>query len=409
MRVQVLQQAPYRHLPAGFETRHDSVVTPPYDELVDPRLMHADLVHTIDELVHACRAGFDGVAISEHSQSSYDVMPNPNLVACAVAYATQGMDAAITLLGRSLGKSREPLKIAEEYAMLDVISGGRLIAGLPVGLSYDANRNGGIPPIETRARYTEGRALLQRAWSDPEPFQWNGKYARHNQVNIWPRPVQDPHPPIWIPGIGSPGTLRGVLERDECFAYLSWFGPKITGPRVFNRYWEMAEELGRDRNPYRLCFIQVVAVADTDAEAERLYAEHMENHFRAGLGAIPPISLGLPGYIDPRGLEHLMRDPGDLGLFPKMRTVTYSELIDEQVAIVGSPATVREQLTEFVKEYRIGNLMLMTQVGSMPTELARHNLDLLASDVLPHLREIWRDEEWENRWWPTGIPAAVPS
>ena len=93
------------------------------------------------------------------------------------------------VLGRSLGKAREPLKVAEEYALLDTLSGGRLIAGMPVGLSYDANQNGGIPPIETRFRAREGRALLEKAWSATEPFAWNGKYSRYPFVNIWPRPV----------------------------------------------------------------------------------------------------------------------------------------------------------------------------------------------------------------------------
>jgi alkanesulfonate monooxygenase SsuD/methylene tetrahydromethanopterin reductase-like flavin-dependent oxidoreductase (luciferase family) len=117
--------------------------------------MHESVHSYVEELLHAARCGFDGVAVSEHSQSSYDISPNPNLAAAIVAHATQveGLDTAINVLGRSLGKAREPLKIAEEYALLDTLSGGRLIAGMPVGLSYDANQNGGIPPIETRLRY----------------------------------------------------------------------------------------------------------------------------------------------------------------------------------------------------------------------------------------------------------------
>jgi alkanesulfonate monooxygenase SsuD/methylene tetrahydromethanopterin reductase-like flavin-dependent oxidoreductase (luciferase family) len=212
----------------------------------------------------------DGVCVTEHSQSAYDVSPNPNLLAAAVAYATQaeGLDVAITVLGRSLGKSREPLKIAEEYALLDCISGGRLIAGFPVGLSYDANLNAAIPAIETRERYREHRELILKAWTEPRPFAWNGRFEKYGQVNIWPRPIRQPHPPIWIPGTGSPGTLRDILQRDYAFVYLSWDGPKIAGRRVFDRYWDVAEQEGRDRNPYRLAFLQVVAVSDTDARGE---------------------------------------------------------------------------------------------------------------------------------------------
>jgi alkanesulfonate monooxygenase SsuD/methylene tetrahydromethanopterin reductase-like flavin-dependent oxidoreductase (luciferase family) len=191
--------------------------------------------------------------VTEHSQSSYDISPNPTLLASAVACAARAeqLDVAITVLGRSLGKTREPLKIAEEYALLDCVSGGRLIAGFPVGLSYDANLNASLPAVETRERYREHRELILKAWSEPRPFPWNGRFEKYGQVNIWPRPVQQPHPPIWIPGTGSPGTLRDILHQDYVFVYLSWDGPKLTGRQVFDRYWELADELGRDRNPYR--------------------------------------------------------------------------------------------------------------------------------------------------------------
>jgi alkanesulfonate monooxygenase SsuD/methylene tetrahydromethanopterin reductase-like flavin-dependent oxidoreductase (luciferase family) len=405
MKVLYMGQAPYRYLPADFSEHYQSVVNTPYGELVEPEKMHASLHAYVEELLHAARSGFDGIGVSEHSQSSYDISPNPDMAAAIVAHTTQveGLATAITVLGRSLGKAREPLKVAEEYALLDVLSGGRLIAGMPVGLSYDANLNGGIPPIETRLRAREGRALLERAWSATEPFAWTGKYSRYPMVNIWPRPVQQPRPPFWVPGGGTPGTLAEVLEREDVFTYLSWFGATVNGRAIFNRFWQMADEQGRDRNPYRLAFLQNVCVADTDAEAERLYSDHVQRHFRNAFGAIPAPSFALPGYADIRGVEAMMRNPGDLGLAPKLHSITFRELTDERAVIAGSPATVIEQITEFVQECRIGNLLVMLHVGSMPHELARHNISMFASEVLPHLRGIWEDEGWEHRWWPTGI------
>jgi len=411
VKVLTMGQAPYRYLPPDFVEHYSSVVTTPYEPLVEPEKMHESHRSYVEELLHAARAGFDGIGVSEHSQSSYDMSPNPNLIAAVVAHTTEveGLDTAICVLGRSLGKSREPLKIAEEYALLDSMSGGRLIAGLPVGLSYDANQNGGIPPIETRLRAREARELIEKAWSASEPFAWNGRYSRYPFVNIWPRPVQRPRPPFWIPGSGTPSTLADILEREDVFTYLSWFGVTLTGKRIFDRYWDLAEEKGRDRNPYRAAFLQTVCVADTDAEAERLYGEHLERHFRNALGAIPMQAFALPGYVDPRGIEQIIKDPGDLGLAPKLSRITFRELADTRAAICGSPATVRDQITEFVKECRIGNLLVMLQVGSMPHELALHNIDMFASEVLPHLRGIWEDEGWEHRWWPTGIEARPPA
>ncbi|MGH2852444.1 MAG: LLM class flavin-dependent oxidoreductase [Solirubrobacteraceae bacterium] len=409
MKVLTMGQAPYRYLQADFVEHYASVVTTPYHELIEPARVSESLHSYVEELLHAARAGFDGIAISEHSQSSYDMSPNPNLAAAIVAHTTQveGLDTAITVLGRSLGKAREPLKIAEEYAVIDNLSGGRLIAGLPVGLSYDANQTGGIPPVETRMRYKEGRALLEKAWSATEPFAWNGKFSRYPFVNVWPRPVQEPRPPFWVPGSGTPSTLGDILEREDVFAYLSWFGATLTGRRIFDRYWNIADDKGRDRNPYRAAFVQTVFVADTDAEAERLYGEHAERHFRNALGAIPAPSFALPGYVEPAGIESILRDPGDLGLAPKLRDITFRELADTRAVVVGSPATVRDQITGFVKECRIGNLLVMLHVGSMPHELAIHNIEMFAAEVLPHLQGIWEDEGWEHRWWPTGIGAGT--
>ena len=103
MKVSIFQQFPYRHLSEGFEKQHDSVITTPFFELVDPQLLSEDIQNGNSELLHAARLGFDGIAITEHSQSSYDVMPNPNLVAAVLAYVTrsEGLDVAINVLGRS--------------------------------------------------------------------------------------------------------------------------------------------------------------------------------------------------------------------------------------------------------------------------------------------------------------------
>jgi alkanesulfonate monooxygenase SsuD/methylene tetrahydromethanopterin reductase-like flavin-dependent oxidoreductase (luciferase family) len=411
MKVSMFEQVPYRYLPAGFEDRYSSVVTTPYFDVVEPERMQESLQSGYAELLHAARAGFDGVCLTEHSQSVYDISPNPNLMAAAVAYATraEGLDVALTILGRSLGKSREPLKVAEEYALLDCITGGRLIAGFPVGLSYDANQNGAIPAIETRERYNEHRELILKAWAERDPFAWNGRFEKYGQVNLWPRPIQQPHPPIWIPGSGSPGTLVDILRRDYAFVYLSWSGPKLVGRQVFDRYWEMADKEGRDRNPYRLAFLQVVAVSETDARAEKEYAAHLEAHYRSGLGGVPASGFAVPGYAEPAGIEHMIRNPGELGMLAKMHNITYKEIVDTQVAIVGGPATVADQIEEFVREFRIGNLLVMLQNGSMPRELTEKNISLFASEVLPRLRPIWDEEGWENHWWPRGseIKSAV--
>ncbi|KWX01509.1 Flavin-dependent oxidoreductase [Carbonactinospora thermoautotrophica] len=409
MKITLFEQAPYRYLPPDFEQRYESVCSTPYFPLVTSDGVYSSIRDFMDELMLGARAGFDGVAVTEHGQSSYDMMPNPDLVASALAYATEteGLEVAIFPMGRSLGKSREPVRVAEEYALIDVMSGGRLVAGFPVGLSYDANLNNGVPPMQTRPRFDENLELVLRAWSEREPFAWNGRYSQYPQVNIWPRTIQQPTPPVWITGIGNPRTMRMCLERGFGFNYLSWFGAKLTGKRIFDRFWELADQVGVPRNPYRLGFLQTIAVAETDERAEREYAEHLEYGFRKGLGSIPPEKLGLPGAIDIRGVQALLKDPGDFGLYYQMRNASFRELVDAGVVIVGSPATVREQIRQFCRDYGIGNLHAMLGFGSLPRDLAMKNIHLFAEEVAPHLRGLWADTGFQHHWWPErlgGVP-----
>ena len=276
----------------------------------------------MDELLAGLRAGFDGVAVTEHGQTSYDMTPNPNLPAAVLANAIrlERPEAALIVLGRSLGKTREPLRIAEEYAMLDCMSGGRLVAGLPVGLSYDANLNNGIPTVETRDRYRESHDLVIRSWTENEPFPWNGRFSQYSLVNSWPRPLQKPHPPVWVPGSGSPGTMSWTIEQSYAFVYLSWFGPTLTAHRIFDRFWEIADKQGVPRNPYRVGFVQSVVVSETDELAEIEYGRYVENAFRQGPGSVPLHYMGLPGYVEPRGVEAMLRDPGDFGIAAELST-----------------------------------------------------------------------------------------
>jgi len=411
MKVNLFQQVPYRFMPAGFEDQDiSSVVSTPYSELVEPERMFDSYRWFMDEVLAAMRAGFDGITVTEHGQTSYDMMPNPNLPAAVLANAirTERPETALIVLGRSLGKTREPLRIAEEYAMLDCLSGGRLVAGLPVGLSYDANLNNGIPTVETRERYEEAVTLLMRSWTAEEPFAWNGRFSQYSLVNSWPRPLQKPHPPVWVPGSGSPGTIQRTIDADYAFVYLGWFGPTLTARRIFDRYWDAADRSGVQRNPYRLGFVQNVVVAETDERAEVEYGRYVANAFRQGVGSVPLHYMGLPGYADPRGVETLLRDPGDLGLALELRHASFGRLAEARSVIAGSPASVREQILEFAKEFRIGNLLVMLQMGGMPHELTMKNIHLFADEVLPHLQSLWTDEEWEHRWWPTGLPERVP-
>jgi alkanesulfonate monooxygenase SsuD/methylene tetrahydromethanopterin reductase-like flavin-dependent oxidoreductase (luciferase family) len=401
MYISTFHLMPHRELPPDFETRYPSVwVTPPFHELLDTKRAGQFYNWSLDELIAAAKAGSDGVCTNEHHQNAYGFMPSPNIMGSVLARATQGLSCAIVQMGSTLVGSQPPIRIAEEYAMLDCISGGRVVAGMPLGTSMDMNLCYGVSPIEQRDRYREANDLIVKAWTSRDVFAWNGKYTQLSMVNLWPRPIQQPHPPIWIPGSGSTSTFAYTAERDYCYCFLSYFGYKSSVHSV-QKYWDVCRQKGRDQNPYRLGFLQLVGVSETDAQAEKDFAQHVEYFYHKGLH-VPGEWLGTPGYQDYQSMANSFRNPMIADAFTSLKKKRFKDFMNERYVVCGSPATVRDQLKDLSESLKVGNLMVLLQMGSMPHELTLKNIDLFFREVAPALRPIW-DDEWENRWWPAGL------
>src|SRR5271168_2031913 len=160
---------PYRGLPDDFRQRYTGVwVDVPARDVFDPVKGHQYYNDALDELEFAAEMGFDGICVNEHHQNVYGMMPSPNLMAAALARRTR--DVKLIVLGNSVANYNPPIRVAEEFAMLDCISGGRLIAGLPVGTAMDTVFAYGQNPATLREKYREGVELILRAWASPKPF-----------------------------------------------------------------------------------------------------------------------------------------------------------------------------------------------------------------------------------------------
>src|ERR671935_2947801 len=128
MKFHFFHLMPYPRLPDDFRQRYHGVwVDLPASELYDPVRGHEVYNEYLDELEYADQLGFDGIGVNEHHQNGYGLMPSPNLMASSLARRTSR--AAICVIGNSIACYNPPIRVAEEFAMLDVISGGRLVAG----------------------------------------------------------------------------------------------------------------------------------------------------------------------------------------------------------------------------------------------------------------------------------------
>jgi len=390
---------PYRWLPADFRERYHSVWVDLPNGLYDPERGHGLYNEYLDMLEYADQMGFDAIGVNEHHQNAYGMMPSPNLMAAALARRTER--AMLLVLGNSIALYNPPTRVAEEMAMVDVMSGGRLIAGFPVGTSMDINYCYGQNPATVRDKYREGHDLVIKAWREREPFAWNGKYTKLRYVNLWPRPIQQPHPPVWIPGLGSIETWDWCVDHAYNYSYLSFSGYK-RAQKMLEGYWDRLAARGSEANPYSCAFFQQVCISDTDASCEREWWPHVDYFFNKCLHLYPGTSEA-PGYRSEASLRAgVVAQAGNTNQ-NMGRNKTWKELVDERYIVAGSSATVRQQLEELARSLRVGHLLFGLHIGSAPIELTNRSTYLAATEVLPHLRPLW--SEWEDRWWPKALPA----
>ncbi len=394
---------PWPYLPDDFREQHRSVWVDIDSRLYDPARGHFLYHEYMDQLEFADSLGFDGIGVNEHHQNGYGLMPSPNIIAAGLARRTS--KAAIAVIGNSIALYNPPVRVAEEFAMLDVISGGRLLAGFPVGTSMDTNYCYGQIPALTRDKYGEAHELIMRAWAEDEPFAFNGKYNQLRYVNIWPKPIQKPHPPIYIPGGGSIETWDFCIEHDYNYSYLSFSG-YLAGKKLLDGYWERVSALGADESPYRGAFAQIICVADTDAEAEELYAEHVLYFYNRCLHVYPGFA-DAPGYRTIKTLQYGALSQLRAAAQSTFSSLTWKDLVENGNVIAGSPDTVYDRMVDMIKGLHVGTVFCLFHSGNMPDWKTRLSTSLFAEKVMPRLRDLWPEWKDDDRWWCKPLPGRL--
>lgn len=364
---------PYPALPEDYEG--PAWVTCP-NTLFDPEV-GADVYNRyLDELLYAEEVGFDGVCINEHHQNAYGLMPSPNLMASILARQTSRVKIAI--VGNALPLYDPPTRVAEEFALIDNISRGRLIAGFVVGGGpeyYSFSMN----PAQARERFQEAHDIILKAWTEPGPTEFIGKHYRLRFLNTWPRPYQQPHPEIWIPGAGSIETVEFVARKRYAYMGIPYFHISVFD-RMFRMFREACEREGYTYDPLQAGWLTPIYVADTDKEAREQYEEHFWYFVRR---LLPGISVNPPGYTSLRSMENIMKGAHTFAL----NLQSWDQVEEGAYAIVGSPDTVYEKLERHLATLGTGNLLGLFQLGTLPADLTRRNLELFAGEVMPRLRE----------------------
>ncbi|MFN0095789.1 MAG: LLM class flavin-dependent oxidoreductase [Dehalococcoidia bacterium] len=393
---------PWPDLPDDFRFKHRSVWVDPDYGLYDPERGNEVYHEYLDELEFAEKCGFDGLGVNEHHSNAYGLMPSPNIMAAALARRTER--AALLVMGNSIALYNPPTRVAEEMAMLDIMSGGRLIAGFPVGTSMDTNFTYGVAPASLRDRYYEAHDLILQAWTDKSVSTFNGKYNQVRYLNPWPRPLQQPHPPIWIPGGGSIETWAWCAKMDYLYSYLSYSG-YIRAKRTMDLWWEQVDKAGKERNPFQAGFAQVVCVAETDAEAKKLYERHVDYFYNRCLHVYPGFA-NAPGYQTNATVKAGLKSQMEMIKAMAAERQSWETLVKNGYVVAGSPSTVIEQMDQLATSLNAGHIMLLLQIGDMPRDLTLYNTQMFAEKVMPHFKQRF-EREYVDNWMPT--PMSRPS
>jgi len=341
---------------------------------------------------YASELGFDGSVCNEHHNSVLSMQESVNISA---AVLTQRIKGTIALIGNPLPIHDNPVRIAEEIAMLDLISGGRIISGFVRGtgveqLSTNAN------PAYNRERFEEAFQLIKKAWTEPGPFRWEGKHYHLRVVNPWQLPVQKPHPPIWAAGILSPETIRWAAKQRVTYLVLGSALDATASCREI--YHAVAEEDGWTPTPEHLGYLIHTCVMETDEDAFEMGRHHYggasgigrtsvsamtQGTGSAGVGATGPHPewMSPPGYMSKQALTGAMATQRG-----KIKG-TYEGANSAGLIITGSPDTVIQKFKHIIDRTDPGYVAFWAREGKKPHDATMRGIELLGNEVIPALRE----------------------
>ena len=373
--------------PAGDALGSHRVTLP--NRLAEPEQV-ADIYHRhLDEFRLCDELGMN-IMLNEHHSTATCLNSAVPLFLSILARETT--NARLLSLGTPIANRPDPVRVAEEMAIVDVLSRGRLEMGLVKGSPFEiapANAN----PARIMDRFWEAHDLILKAMTHQDgPFNWEGEFFHYRNVNIWPRPWQQPHPPVWITGL-SPHSGRMIAERGHVAAALLSGG---IAAGMFDAYRKRAAELGWVAGPDRFAYCALVGVGRDEAEGRRR-ADQIADYVRTSPIVAEPFR-NPPGYAPvPANVQVLKAGPQKF--VAKVQTAdgriidptrgTVQDFMDAGTVFAGTPDQVFEQIVDFNRAVGgLGHLIIMGQGGELNHADTCDNLRLFAQEVMPRLDEL---------------------
>ena len=329
--------------------------------------------------------GYDGIGFNEHHTSPYGLMNSPNLMVAAAAQRTKRLKL---LVYGNLLPIHDPLRLAEELAMVDCLSEGRLISGFARGIPREHNVYH-VSMKDSRPRFEESWEIIKRAWTE-EVFSYEGVYWSYKNVAIWPRPYQQPHPPVWLPVTGSKESIQFAGRED--IPITPGLVPHL-GVRhdIVNYYAQCLNENGHHITPNHLILPADAFVADSRPKAVK-QAGPYSLYFNQTLfshGNITEASLQQQqGYINSDAYDYVRPENRAFmsGNRENYRNMTLEDVERNENLAWGPANEVRDRLLESAEAVGANILLISFNRGAMPNNMFMEQLRRFGKEVLPDLQ-----------------------
>ena len=332
----------------------------------------------IDNMAYAEECGFDWVGCNEHHMSPFGMMSNPNLIGASLIQRTKRVK--IAMVG-NLIPLLNPLRVAEEYAMLDVLSGGRLIAGMFRGIPHEYVAYN-MSPSESYSRLIEATKLIIKAWTEPEPFGWEGEHYQYRAISIWPRPIQQPHPRIIMSG-SSPRSAEIAGEFGAIFG-IAQMKSLESAKELIEIYKESARAHGFEPGPEDVLVSMTLSMSEDAGEAKEVLTngrKFFADVLGGGLRTAQQLVLHKTRYYgeDMKGKFVDAR---------KSAQISVDDLLEKGTILCGTPEMVVDQLKRVHSAIGHGITNINMKVGNVPDDVIYRGMDLFKDRVLPHVRDL---------------------
>jgi alkanesulfonate monooxygenase SsuD/methylene tetrahydromethanopterin reductase-like flavin-dependent oxidoreductase (luciferase family) len=320
--------------------------------------------------------GFDAIMTNEHHSTTLSMSHRCNIISSFIAASTERIK--ILQLGNLIPLWDNPVHLAEEIAMLDILSNGRIVAGVVRGSGNESLVND-FNPAFSRDRFVEGHDLILKAWTEPGPFRWDGEHFQQRAVNPWVLPLQKPHPRLFVPGVTSKETIEFAAEH--AYPYVILNSTVADAKRIWEVYDKKALETGYVAGPEHRGYLLKCHVADTEEKALENARQYswMSDH--------PPYSIVKPVWDAPTGFGSWESRQARL----KMRA-TFSSSFDTQLEngtlIAGTPDQVIPKIRHLLEGTGVGSLAFWANDGRVSQADSLNCLRLLGNEVLPAVREM---------------------